>query len=217
MFRPPYNNLSRFQDPGRVNINTILDARVWEGIAKGYPAMDPTSIGMPMYTRILQSRRGYAGNPLELNSDYPTLFGNPFRSADSADLMPRNVPSTPNPPNFPTLRKNEPVQASLLREDLLTPRSDALFVPPGGPGSEPVLAYQNQDRNSYFRYHGLARLSNLVSNNSNVFAVWITVGYFEVEPNPFGVERGSSGRFPARPRVGYRQWHREAAPRILHD
>ena len=164
--------------------------------------MDPTSIGMPMYTRILQSRRGYAGNPLELNSDYPTLFGNPFRSADSADLMPRNVPSTPNPPNFPTLRKNEPVQASLLREDLLTPRSDALFVPPGGPGSEPALAYQNQDRNSYFRYHGLARLSNLVSNNSNVFAVWITVGYFEVEPNPFGVNAAHPDGFRLGPELG---------------
>ena len=43
---------------------------------------------------------------------------------------------------------------------------------------------QNQDRHSRFRYHGMARLSNLLSNNSNVFAVWITLGYFEVEPNP---------------------------------
>ena len=36
-------------------------------------------------------------------------------------------------------------------------------------------------RNSYFRYQNLHRLPNLVTNRSNVFAVWITTGYFEVE------------------------------------
>ena len=64
-FRPPYNNLSRFQDPGRVNINTIFDSRVWEGIAKGYPANGPDEHrSADMYTRILQSRRGYAAIPV---------------------------------------------------------------------------------------------------------------------------------------------------------
>ena len=30
----------------------------------------------------------------------------------------------------------------------------------------------------------MTRLENLVTNRSNVYAIWITVGYFEVEPAP---------------------------------
>ncbi len=175
-FHAPYNHMSRFQDPGRVNINTIFDTEndypIWEGLAKGFPAMDPTLPGgRAMFNRIMLSRRGSPASTsfYELDSTKPTLFGNPFRPADSADLMP-----------LPELRKNQPVQATLLREDLLNNRKDALFVP----FPENTAPVQDQQRNPYFRYQGLARLSNLVSNNSNVFAVWITLGYFDVEPNP---------------------------------
>ncbi len=191
-FRPPYNNLSRFQNPGLPNINTIFDSRLWEGLCKGYPALDPTSIGAPMYSRFLQSRRGYPGNTLELDSDYPTLFAAPFRSADSADLM----------PNVADLRKNEPIQATLLREDAPSSRSEALFIPDRGAVPAVLEPSQNQDRNSYFRYHGLARLSNLVSNNSNVFAVWVTLGFFEVEPNPLGVDLAHPDGFRLGPELG---------------
>ena len=40
------------------------------------------------------------------------------------------------------------------------------------------------ERNPYFYYQPMTRLGNLVTNRSNVFAIWITVGYFEVEPAP---------------------------------
>jgi hypothetical protein len=63
-------------------------------------------------------------------------------------------------------------------------------------------AYQNQDRNSFFRYHGPARLSNLVSNHSNVFAVWVTVGYFEVEANPSGIDVGHPDGLRLGPELG---------------
>ena len=38
------------------------------------------------------------------------------------------------------------------------------------------------DRNPYFRYQALARLANLTTTRSNVYAIWITVGYFQVTP-----------------------------------
>ena len=175
-FHAPFNHLSRFRDPGRVNINTIFDTDIdnpiWEGIAKGFPATDPKGpYGPEMFRRIMLSRRGYpttGTNFYWLDSDVPTLFGNPFRPANSADWRHSRHGST------------QPVQATLLREDLLNSWHDALFVPV----PESVEDCQDPRRNPYFRYQGLARLSNLVSNNSNVFAVWITVGYFEVEPNP---------------------------------
>jgi len=48
-----------------------------------------------------------------------------------------------------------------------------------------VAPYNDPARNPWFYFQGLQRLGNLVTTRSNVYAVWITVGYFEVEPNPF--------------------------------
>jgi hypothetical protein len=44
--------------------------------------------------------------------------------------------------------------------------------------------YFHGERNPGMMYQPMTRLGNLVTNRSNVFAVWITVGYFEVEPAP---------------------------------
>jgi len=68
------------------------------------------------------------------------------------------------------------VEATLLRKS------------PTGPN--PLLNYQSTNatnntlRNPAFRFQGLERLGNMLSTNSNVYAVWLTLGYFEVEPNP---------------------------------
>jgi hypothetical protein len=53
------------------------------------------------------------------------------------------------------------------------------------------------ERNPYFYYQPMSRLGNLVTNRSNVFAVWITVGYFEVEkaPNWAANENNVQARF----------------------
>lgn len=183
-FRPPYNRLSRFRDPGRVNINTIFDRGVWEGINKLNPSFDPTTAAAQLtWDQVIASRRGYpTGGPnsmLEWNDGFPTVFVNPFRTADSADLMP-NVSSTSGPGTY-KMRLDNPVDATLLRRKL-------------GNSNEPLFNFVSNDnanntqRNAYFRYQGMERLSNLVTTHSNVFGVWVTVGYFEVERNPGGVD-----------------------------
>jgi hypothetical protein len=161
MLRPPFNKLSRFRDPGRININTIFDGEIWEGIAKGFPSMDTTTFA----AAVAESRQGYTGSGLD--SSYPTRFANPFRPATSAHLSP-----------LPSLRKTGN-DVNLLRS---------------AGGSTPLFSfastdqYRNTERNPFFRYRGMQRLANMLTNQSNVFAVWITVGYFEVEPNPGGVD-----------------------------
>ena len=58
----------------------------------------------------------------------------------------------------------------------------------------PSLAepHRNQNRNAYFYLQGLNRLGNLLTTHSNVFAIWMTVGYFEVHANSEdAIRRGS--------------------------
>ena len=52
--------------------------------------------------------------------------------------------------------------------------------------------YNDPTRNPYFRLQNLSRLSNLLTTRSNVYAVWITVGYFQVTPW-YGYTGGGSG------------------------
>jgi hypothetical protein len=47
--------------------------------------------------------------------------------------------------------------------------------------------HYNGEIHSYHRYAALNRLGNLITTRSNVFAVWVTVGYFEVDAAPPGV------------------------------
>jgi hypothetical protein len=44
--------------------------------------------------------------------------------------------------------------------------------------------FTDPNRNPYMMYEPMSRLGNLVTNRSGVYAVWITVGYFEVEKAP---------------------------------
>lgn len=169
LFRPPFNKTSRFRDPGRININTIYDSAVWEAIAKTMPGMDPSANGAAFFQNLMASRQGYAGGLLTVNQNYPSLFSHPFRSADSADMMPP-IPAGPNVARQPAAKAN------LLRSALAA--SDPLLL------SNSTQAYEEAGRNPYFRYQGLQKVANMVTTRSNCFAVWVTVGYFEVEEVP---------------------------------
>jgi hypothetical protein len=161
-YHPPFNRVSRFRDPGRVNINTIFSSRVWTGVLNGHQG--------PSLQKIVDSRRGYGSantNMLTMDSTYPTFFTNPFRSAGASDLAPN------------ANMRRAGVEATLLRTST---------VDPGTPSTTPLFdnssnsQANNSDRNSYFRYQTLNRMGNLVTTRSNVYAVWITMGYFEVDP-----------------------------------
>jgi len=257
-FRPPFNHLSRFREPGRVNINTLLpdsssQSRIWEGIAKLFPELDATQhvtsplhpgpdrgwgdvgidddgngmiddlaeAGWPgsddftrvLFERLLLSRRGYSdrgGDFLTMNGAYPSRFSNPFRASAHADLM----------PNTTGLRLTSGVQATLLRSDPFPHfdpgengvwgdigddnmdmvvddpleagqgddvlRVEPLLVPDASVYTQVNANFRSQDRNPYFRNQALQHLGNMFSTNSNVYAVWITVGFFEANDNPGG-------------------------------
>ena len=171
-FHPPFNRISNYREPGRVNINTIASENVWRGLMN-YGAN-------PTWANLVASRRGGVGTDLfSLVSDVPTRFANPFRSFAGRYLVPDTTPS--NPANkLQTLIGNE-VNATLLRRSAIPAGSNS-------PLFEQTLSmpYNNTSRNPYFRYQILQRLGNLVTTRSNVYAMWITVGNFEVEALPTG-------------------------------
>ena len=172
LYRPPFNKISRFRDPGRININTIFfDDPTWIAAISQFPGLNTGAFA----DKVWRSRRGFTGSDTSLYDSsmnpVPTLFGNPFRSADASDLM-------PNLPAFaPNMRRDLAVEATFLRPDPDV-AGQPLFDQTSPSG------YNNTSRNPYFRYQALQKLGNTFTTHSNVFAVWMTVGYFEVEEVP---------------------------------
>ena len=154
---PPFNRISNFRDPGRININTIFDPVVYNGLMNGHPG--------PNYSQWIDSRRGYgpagAGHVFPNNST-PTFFANPLRPTGSADIVPLTGLQQPD------------VEVSLFRSNQAG--SQPLF------NSHYTDTPRDANRNPSFKYQSLQRLGNLVTGRSNVYGVWVTVGYFEVEP-----------------------------------
>jgi hypothetical protein len=193
-YSPPFYKVSRFRDPGKININTIFDEQVWIAATGQFPSMIS---GAQMNTasfaqNVFLSRQGNTGASwLAFNPSYPTLFANPFRAADAADLMP-NVPSAGN-----SMRQLKGVDVTLLRPhpsdatQALLDRNDSTNV------------WQNTRRNPYFRYQGLQKLGSVFTTHSNCFAVWITVGYFEVEASSTGVDAAHPDGFQLAQEIGY--------------
>lgn len=245
-FCAPFNRLSRFREPGRVNINGLRDANygvtftqpgstIPQGVSfigmtlsamlNGYPQGD-------WFTSLWKSRQGYNVHPnynspnyispaqpanaqypgvyqnmytANLNFPTPTVFANPFRSFSGAIFAPRDELRRENcSPNYP-YRNN--IEATLLRPtpmqvDTLTtnanPNSSPATVPvPFTPLFAPNMVQQtyantavppaapdfarNTDRNPYFRYIAYQRLGSVVTQRSNVYAGWITMGRFAVD------------------------------------
>ena len=186
-FRPPFNHIPLYRDPGRVNINTMFSPAVGEGMVNYAPGL----WDMKLWEKFVVSRRGRgqasgSTDPtaiqtkmLEMDSNYPTRFANPFRPWSGANLMPQPI------------RDQRPSTWREIDATLLRP------APPDASGGttnqRPLFDFRSAqqvndtDENPYFRYQGFQRLGSLLTTRSNVYAVWITVGYFEAEANPGGV------------------------------
>jgi len=174
-FHPPFNNISLYREPGRINLNTIFNREVFMGLMNFYPGMNTEAF----WEKFVRSRRGYTGSSsggaalqsqavqsmLQLNSSFPTRFAQPFKSACAASMAPDG------------LRPQREIDVTVLRRDPDNPTRPLFETRSSQP-------YNDTDRNPYFRYQGIQRLGNLVTHRSNVYAMWITVGYFEVEPAP---------------------------------
>jgi len=173
-FHAPFNKVYSYREPGRININTIpgdfasTTNPIWWALvnppsATFPPPTLPPAASLSQWTFIDASRRGPNGSPVS--------FAMPFRSSGGA------VDQVPGLGPYPD------VEVSLMRSsrpnNLQTPLFKQNYV-----GTYSI----DTDRNPYFRYQLEQKLSNLVTTRSNVFATWITVGYFEVINHPAGID-----------------------------
>lgn len=87
----------------------------------------------------------------------------PFPARDEIDVTIFRKQGTENYPN-PNSSQNP-----LMIDDLAV-------------SNAPNTPYADALRSPYFYYQDMQRYSNMVTTRSNVYAVWMTVGYFEVSP-----------------------------------
>jgi hypothetical protein len=177
---PPFNFVSNYRDPGKVNVNTLvgefdssgtLKGAVWNAIVGGDPATSPTTIGAT-FRDVALSRQGYT--PVGATTDraalyafdsaHPSIFSRPFRSGAAADMAPLDS------------LKQSAAEATVFRG------ADANSNVPMLMGTFPKNSYNDGTRNPYFTFQGLENITGKLTTRSNVYAVWITVGYFEVTP-----------------------------------
>jgi len=149
----------------------------------------------------------YNYDPNHLDPLFPTQFAGMFRDAVSARL----APEVRDPTATARLRRR-PVNGTLLRGNGALDTNDpdqggsvnvgpqfvrgAAKSPTWNTGvTPPVDPHLDRNRNSFMRYQTLMRMPNLVSDNSQVFLVRLTLGFFEVDANnvdSLGAEYGES-------------------------
>jgi hypothetical protein len=193
--RPPYNTLPREAEPGRINLNTIAEPNVLKGLyAQTLNAVDriaSVDSADPIWTRFEVSRRGYSSAGLD--QDYPTQFAGLFKPTSEAGM----VPSTRDSKLDELIRTN-PVQATIFRQEANTSPPNPLFR------YHPELTATDLPQPHVLHdWLPISRLQKLVTERSNVFAVYVTVGMFEFnEQNgdigrEYGMETGENRRLKA--------------------
>ncbi len=215
-FLAPFHYNSNYVAAGKINLNTIrLDST---GRSRALKAMEylylsgadrTTEFGNHADTFVTQfasSRRGYdntnasaltnsfLGAPAnrEMHPAVPTRFAGAYVPPLLSNIAP---PSTTDPSINAVVREQNPVERTLLRSNRASGIPNVTgpnYITP--PTNDPLLLAQPLNdavsQSSMFdQLQRVSRLPNLTTNQSNIFAVWVTVGLFEYDPiDGFGDE-----------------------------
>jgi len=193
----PYGNMTAAGGrlPGRINLNTIQDKRVWDAlfdaqIGNGFTQADVDT----MWTGLMQSRTLNLNNrtdatgavnscPIPGSSVYDTNT-----NAGDRPFLPfgvANVPAVaPGPPPPPFYAGGSGIGDTVLRG--INPATGLPWI------------LTNNGTHPYQKAEALRKIWNNTTTVSHSFAVWVTVGYFEVEsetPSPIALPAGGNAVF----------------------
>ncbi|MBL8892757.1 MAG: hypothetical protein JNL67_22465 [Planctomycetaceae bacterium] len=171
----PFGFLSNRRIPGKVNLSTINNEQTWNAV-----------MGAPIYFN--PTSNSQFGNVSTNNSFVGATHG------QTPALPLRHSPWLQNAERFSGLASADtrlPASATGLPGERYYDTWSTLWgpVPGAGPARIPMYDYlpagsnanYDPNRNEYFRMQKRQRMANTTTQRSSVFAVWITVGYFELE------------------------------------
>lgn len=175
-----------------------------------YPGTANTKM-VQLYNNFLTLRRGYAGavngayvppSGLAYHKDIPSMFGGAFMPASEYGMKPvtrlnasyGSVPANYQPPNVPPnkpLSAGSPASVTLMRNSIGT----------NEPGLTAALGAMDKS-NAYTQFYPISRLQKLTTERSNTFAVYTTIGLFEIDSagdigKEYGIDSGEARRFKA--------------------
>lgn len=189
--RAPFNFLSNFVTPGKVNLNTISSRTTWMGLESSYlpstSRIDESNSrfwggfeqirrvgrfpgGIPVGVLEGQLPPGYTNH---LNPKLPTQFAGVLKSPWQSEMAPRLSGYGISNQEAVVLRRN-PIETTLFRSANPAGEPNRPWIYDGNNAQDPA-------RYSYTAFQPLMRLNNLTTTHSNVFAVRMTMGYFEVD------------------------------------
>jgi hypothetical protein len=175
------------------------------------------------------NRRGFSGGAstwvgfsnTSMDPNYPTMFAGAYRSGLATNLY-------PNAPNQDATNRAQTTQRGRYSSESTVLRSldrnptgkeqpngqnqgNLLYSPysvahaeAGNVGAPNPLEFAESRQNAFTRYQRAMRLSNLATDQSNVFAMWVTVALFEYDPvTGFGKEYVNTAGEPERERAFY--------------
>jgi hypothetical protein len=163
--------------PGRINLNTIWDPETFRALCDPQPPNNFTMADVNTVFEQMLLQRTPTG--------VPGPGDRPFLSL-ATGFARKDTPANPDP-QYPD--RDRGINDTLLRS--ADASADAL--PGGGPQTPRLL--QVAGPHPYLQDQLLTKLFNNVTMRSNVFAVWVTVGFFEVtdgtaQPAKLGAEVG---------------------------
>jgi hypothetical protein len=152
--RPPFfNKMSSYRDPGKLNLNAVSEQEPVAVVG----SVQEAARAETMYSNLIRGRNGGESG----------AFEHPFRSFAAADLEPPAEAGV----------ETRPIDMTIFRaESSAAKRPLFAYNPQAGGNSNPW-----PNRNPYFYYQSLIRMSTTTTTRSNTYAIWITVGKFEAE------------------------------------
>ena len=181
--RPPLNIRQPQFRQGRINLNTIKGEAVYRALMEGITDSGDPAAGA-FAGGFADSRRGYvpaagtqpivpagygATNPINFSPDHAGQFTGAFKPANLSDVAP-----------IATDRVN-PNNRTFLRPGGVTGAFSDSPLFSKGIVDAGTLTEQIRARSTAHQQLPITRLNNLATNQSNTFAVWVTVGLFKVD------------------------------------
>jgi hypothetical protein len=194
----PIRHLSSFREPGRINVNTIVDQRVWRGmfgaVTDRNDKPDPTT-AEPACEKIpgwkptlFLTTSGTGGTPCTSQLAFMQQLPKPGENSSPANaraggFLDDHLNEDRN--GNGTLDPDEDTNGNSALDTGEDSNSNGVLDKGEDDNGNGILdrnSYRDTGRHAFFRYQTMNRLNNSVTTRSNVYAVWVTIGYFEKDP-----------------------------------